>query len=63
MNVPVFDNNRIELNAPLSKAGDFIVLRAHQDVFVIFSACPMDITPVNGEDRVAKSVAYEVIRA
>jgi hypothetical protein len=63
MNVPVFDNNRIELNAPLSKAGDSIVLRALQNVVVIFSACPMDITPVNGEDRIPKSVAYEVIGA
>jgi uncharacterized protein len=28
MNVPVADNNRIALNAPVSKAGDSIVLRA-----------------------------------
>ena len=61
MNVPVADNNRIALNAPVSKAGDSIVLRALRDVVVIFSACPMDITPVNGEDRLAKSVAYEVM--
>ncbi len=61
MNVPVLDNDRIALNAPVSRAGDFIVLRALQDVVVIFSACPMDITPVNGEDRIPKSVAYEVM--
>ena len=61
MNVPVVDNARIALNAPVSKAGDSIVLRALRDVIVIFSACPMDITPVNGEDRIPKSVAYEVM--
>ena len=61
MNVPVLDNDRIELNAPISKAGDFIVLRALRDVVVVVSACPMDITPVNGEDRTPKSVAYEVL--
>ena len=61
MNVPVLDNSRIALYAPLSKPGDFIVLRALRDVVVIFSACPMDITPVNGEDRMPKSVAYEII--
>jgi uncharacterized protein YcgI (DUF1989 family) len=61
MNVPVLDNDRIALNAPVSKAGDSIVLRALRDVVVIFSACPMDITPVNGADRIPKSVAYEVI--
>ena len=61
MNVPVVDNAQIALNAPVSKAGDSIVLRALRDVVVIFSACPMDITPVNGEDRIPKSVAYEVM--
>ena len=64
MNVPVVDNNRIALNAPVSKAGDSDhVLRALRDVVVIFSACPMDITPVNGEDRIPKSVAYEIMGA
>jgi uncharacterized protein len=61
MNVPVLENERIELNAPVSRAGDFIVLRALRDAVVIFSACPMDITPVNGEDRMPKSVAYELM--
>jgi uncharacterized protein YcgI (DUF1989 family) len=60
MNVPVFDNNRIALNAPVSKAGDLIVLRALTDVVVVFSACPMDVTPVNGEDRTPRAVAYEI---
>ncbi len=60
MNVPVTDNNKIALNAPLSKAGDFIVLRALTDVMVVFSACPMDVTPVNGEDRTPRSVGYEI---
>jgi uncharacterized protein len=63
MNVPVADNSRIALNAPVSKAGDSIVLRALRDAVVIFSACPMDITPVNGEDRIPKSVAYEIMGA
>ena len=61
MNVPVHENKCIELRAPVSKAGDFILLRALQDVVVIFSACPMDITPVNGEDRTPRSIAYEIV--
>jgi uncharacterized protein len=60
MNVPVMDDSRIALDPPLSKAGDLIVLRALQDVIVVFSACPMDVTPVNGEDRTPRSVAYEI---
>jgi uncharacterized protein YcgI (DUF1989 family) len=62
MNVPVSDNDRLALDAPLSRRGDWIVLRALTDVVVIFSACPMDITPVNGEDRTPRSVAYEVLQ-
>ena len=46
----------------MSKPGDWIVLRALTDVVVIFSACPMDITPVNGEDRTPRSVAYEILQ-
>lgn len=61
MNVPVMDDNRLALNPPVSKPGDLIVLRALEDVLVIFSACPMDVTPVNGDDRTPKSVAYEIL--
>jgi uncharacterized protein len=61
MNVPVTDNSRIALAAPVSKSGDYLVLRALQEVVVIFSACPMDVTPVNGDDRTPRPVAYELL--
>jgi len=61
MNVPVTDNSKLALEAPVSKPGDLIVLRALQDVVVVFSACPMDVTPVNGVDRTPRSVAYEIL--
>jgi uncharacterized protein YcgI (DUF1989 family) len=38
-----------------------VCLRALMDVIVIFSACPMDVTPINGEDRQVKPVHFEVI--
>jgi uncharacterized protein len=60
MNVPVDDNERITLREPLSRPGDYLVLRALMDCYVIFSACPMDITPVNG-GRTPRAVHYEVI--
>lgn len=62
MNVPVADNSRLALEPPVSKPGDYIVLRALKDVVVVFSACPMDITPVNG-DRTPRSVAYHTLCA
>lgn len=63
MNVPVEHDSDISLRAPVSKAGDFLVLRALVDVYVVFSACPMDITPVNGEDCRPRPVAYAVLTA
>jgi uncharacterized protein len=61
MNVPVRDNDHLALEPPISKAGDYLALRALRDVVVVFSACPMDVTPVNGEDRTPRSVAYEIL--
>lgn len=61
MNIPVIENERIAVDPPVSRPGDYVVLRALCDVIVIFSACPMDITPINGLDRTPKSVAFEVL--
>jgi uncharacterized protein YcgI (DUF1989 family) len=60
MNIPVLDNARIELRPPESRPGDYVVLRALMDVIVIFSACPMDVTPINGENRQVKPVHFEI---
>lgn len=59
MNVPVIDNARLSLEPPVSKPGDYLVLRALVDALVVFSACPMDITLVNGADRTPKAVHFE----
>lgn len=61
MNIPVLDNERIELRPPESRPGDHVLLRALMDVIVVFSACPMDVTPINGEDRQVKPVHFELI--
>ena len=62
MNVPV-RNGHVTLEPPKAKPGDFLVLRALRDVVLVFSACPMDVTPVNGEDRTPRSVEYEILDA
>lgn len=62
MNVPV-RNGQVTLEAPVSKPGDSLVLRALGNVVLVFSACPMDVTPVNGDDRTPRSVAYEILDA
>lgn len=60
MNVPVDGNGNMSLEPPVSRPGDYVVLRAIEDCIVVFSACPMDITPVNGGDRQPKAVHYEI---
>jgi uncharacterized protein YcgI (DUF1989 family) len=61
MNIPVRDNKAIALGTPLSKAGDYVILRALVDVVMVFSACPMDVTPINGEDKTPRAVHYEIL--
>jgi len=60
MNVAVEGNERIALREPVSQPGDYVLLRALMDCYVIFSACPMDITPVNGGGT-PRAVHYEVV--
>jgi uncharacterized protein YcgI (DUF1989 family) len=61
MNIPVSDSERIAIEPPLSRPGDHVLLRALMDVIVVFSACPMDVTPINGPDRTPKAVHFEVM--
>ena len=48
MNVPVHQDGRIEFAAPVSEAGQYVCLKAEMDAIVVLSACPQDITAVNG---------------
>lgn len=48
MNIPWTPDGRLAFEAPESKPGDYIVLRAEMDLVVAFSACPQDILPING---------------
>ena len=51
MNVPWNPDGSLRYEAPVSKAGDFVVFKAEMDCFVAMSACPNDILPINGTDR------------
>lgn len=61
MNVNIADNQSMTLERPVSTPGDHVILRALADTVVVLSACPMDITPVNGGDGTPQPVHYEVI--
>jgi len=59
MNIPVHPDGQIEFGEPLSKPGDYVVLRAEMDVVIAMSACPQDILPINAGKPV--EVHYEVL--
>lgn len=59
MNVPVTGED-IDITPPLSRPGDFVRLTAAMDLYVVFSTCPMDVVPINGEDCTPQPVHYVV---
>ena len=61
MNIPWTQEGALSFEAPVSKPGDFVVLRAEQDVIVAFSACPQDILPINGRNTAPTEAHFEVI--
>ena len=62
MNIPVSDSEHVAIEPPVSRAGDHVVLRALMDVVLVFSACPMDVTPINGPDLTPKAVHLEMLQ-
>ncbi len=60
MNTPVVEGGAIDRRPPRSKAGDSIVLRAEMDLVVVFSACPQDITPINGPELTPRDAHFRV---
>jgi uncharacterized protein YcgI (DUF1989 family) len=47
-NTPVEADGTIKPNPPVSKKGDYIVIRAEMDLVICLSACPQDITSICG---------------
>jgi len=60
MNIPVANDGSIQWLPPVSKPGDQMVFRAQMDVIAVMSACPQDITPVNGSDCVPTELHFTV---
>lgn len=58
-NTPVESDGAITPNPPISKRGDYIVLRAEMDLVICLSACPQDITSICGNKP--KNARFEII--
>lgn len=60
MNVPVKADGTVDRVPPATAAGDYVVLRAEMDLTLVLSACPQDITPINGDARTPSDVAVAI---
>jgi len=61
MNCPVGSGGRIDYLPPVTKPGDYMVLKAEMDCVVIMSACPYDLDlPINGPGHKTTEVHYQV---
>jgi hypothetical protein len=60
MNVPINLDGTVTRLPPSSRAADHLTFRAEMDLIVVFSACPQDITPINGLMRKPTDAHYAV---
>ena len=60
MNIPWTEAGGLSFEAPVTKPGDYIALRAEMDLIVAFSACPQDILPINGTLREPVEAHFEI---
>jgi len=60
MNIPLGADGRLQWMPPLSRPGDAVTLRAELDCVVVFSACPMDLVPINGADCVPRAAHFSI---
>ena len=61
MNIPVRDGGRLSFEPPVSRAGDYVDLRAELDCIVAFSACPQDMVPINGAACQPSDFEYAIL--
>ena len=58
MNIPVSASGEYKWLPPVSMPGDHIVLKAHEDCIAVMSACPQDMTPVNGSNTAPTNLEF-----
>ncbi len=61
MNIPIKRDFSLTQGEPQTKPGDYVTLRAVRECYVVFSACPQDITPINGAGRRPTEAHIEII--
>jgi uncharacterized protein YcgI (DUF1989 family) len=51
----------LSFEEPLTKPGDYVVLRAEMDLVIAFSACPQDILPINGRAGQPTEAHFQIL--
>ncbi len=59
-NVAIGPDGSLEILPPRVSAGEALLLAAEMDLWLIISACPMDIVPTNGADRRPKAIGVRL---
>ncbi|WP_282605919.1 urea carboxylase-associated family protein [Pelagibius sp. Alg239-R121] len=62
MNVPVVQGGAFDWAAPVSKPDDYVVLQALEDCIAVMSACPQDMTSVNGVGTAPAELVFRIGR-
>ncbi|GAA6154260.1 urea carboxylase-associated family protein [Pseudoteredinibacter isoporae] len=60
MNVPISPSNTVSFEPPVSSENSRVLLRIHGDCLLVMSACPQDITPVNGEGKNPSHLEFSI---
>jgi uncharacterized protein YcgI (DUF1989 family) len=60
MNIPIQEDHSIRRLPPATKPGDYLKLRADMDLIAVISACPQDISVINGIEKTPRDVHYIV---
>lgn len=60
MNVPVAEDGTFSWSAPVAEPGAVLVFEALRNCVAVMSACPQDMTAVNGEGTLPGPLAFEV---
>ena len=61
MNIPVEADGSLSFQPPVSKPGDYVLLRAEMDCVIAFSTCPQDMVPINGVDCIPTEAHFQIL--
>jgi uncharacterized protein YcgI (DUF1989 family) len=60
MNVAVAADGTLVRGAPVARPGDLVRLEASMDLVFVVSACPQDVTPINGALRQPRDLGVRI---